>query len=198
MNELDVKPPPPHWKRAALWAFAGVAVFAAGMWLTRAPAEVQDTVQVAVVSATRGAPRSAGSTPQAPLELAALAFASPPLSRLNEHVTFNPFAALTLAPAVLPASAPRPAPPPKRAPEFVGPPLPPVAPTLPFTVVGSITGAQVTGDQPVAFVKQQDQLLVLHTGDTIAQTYRVESITPQRIEFMYLPLMQRQTLALAP
>jgi hypothetical protein len=174
----------------------GTAVIATGMWLTRALADGQEVEQTRLVSAVRLAPERVGNARQE--EPAVLALESQPSSRLNEQVTFNPFSALNLAPTATAASSPRPAPAPKKTPEFVGPPLPPVAPALPFTVVGSIAGAQVTGDQPVAFVKQQDQLLVLRTGDTIAQTYRVESITSQRIEFIYLPLMQRQTLALAP
>jgi len=78
------------------------------------------------------------------------------------------------------------------------PPPPPTAPALPFVAVGSITGAQVTAGRPIAFIKQQDQLLLLGVGDTIGQAYRVDSITAQKIEFTYLPLMQRQALPLAP
>ena len=85
-----------------------------------------------------------------------------------------------------------------KPPEPVAPAPPPVAPPLPFVAVGSVEGAELTNGRPVAFIRQQDQLLVVHAGDTIKQTYRVDSITTQRIEFTYLPLMQRQTLALAP
>lgn len=83
----------------------------------------------------------------------------------------------------------------------MGPPLPPpppVAPPLPFTAVGAISGEGVTDGKLVAFIKQQDQLLLVRAGDTVGQTYRVDSVTSQRIEFTYLPLMQRQVLALAP
>ncbi|MBA2674829.1 MAG: secretion system X translation initiation factor, partial [Ramlibacter sp.] len=80
----------------------------------------------------------------------------------------------------------------------VAPAPPPVAPPLPFTAVGAIEGAHVAEGRPVAFVKQQEQLLLVRAGDTIGQTYRVEAVTSQKIEFIYLPLMQRQTLALSP
>lgn len=73
-----------------------------------------------------------------------------------------------------------------------------MAPPLPFTAVGAISGTEVTGGKLVAFIRQQDQLLVIKAGDAIGQTYRVESITAQKIEFTYLPLMQRQVLALVP
>jgi hypothetical protein len=64
--------------------------------------------------------------------------------------------------------------------------------------MGSISGADVTGGQPVAFLQQQDRLLIVHAGESVGGSWRVESITPQRIEFTYLPLMQRQSLPLAP
>jgi hypothetical protein len=37
-------------------------------------------------------------------------------------------------------------------------------------------------------------VLLVKVGDDIAKTYRVESISPQRIEFTFLPLQQRQVL----
>lgn len=130
--------------------------------------------------------------------------------RLGDQVIHNPFGALNLNAGVTAVKsatdearargllgkrkeASKPA-----APPTPPSPPPPAAPRLPFTAVGAISGAEVTGGQPIAFVKQQDQLFVVRAGDAIGQSYRVESITPQRIEFMYLPLMQRQTLALGP
>lgn len=128
--------------------------------------------------------------------------------RLDARVIHNPFGALNPNAGVINDSASdarikaalarRPKEPPKAAAPPPPPPPPPVAPPLPFTAVGSIAGAQVTGGPPVAFIRQQDRLLLVRAGETIGQNYRVESITEQRIEFTYLPLMQRQTLALAP
>lgn len=73
-----------------------------------------------------------------------------------------------------------------------------MAPPLPFVAVGAIQGTQVTDGQPVAFIRQQDQLIVVRAGDAIGQNYKVESISARAIELTYLPLMQRQSLALAP
>jgi hypothetical protein len=124
--------------------------------------------------------------------------------RFSEQALHNPFASLNVsppAPPIVPVpSEPKPARKPVKAASAPPPPPPPapVAPPLPFVAVGAIEGAQVTGGQPMAFVRQHDQLLVLRTGDIVGQSYKVDSVTAQRIEFIYLPLMQRQTLALSP
>lgn len=73
-----------------------------------------------------------------------------------------------------------------------------MAPPLPFVAIGSINGASVTDGEPVAFVRQQEQLFVVRAGDAIGHAYRVESVGPQGVEFTYLPLRQRQVLALTP
>jgi hypothetical protein len=186
--------------RLTMLLLAGAAVLSAGMFLTR-PSSGFDTAVETVAASSSPRMRSAtskgaqGAPPRA-LEM------GPPLpttDRLTEHVTFNPFAALNLnvAPAPAPAAsaakpvakkAPDPAPP---------PPAPPMAPPLPFTVVGAIAGEQVTDGKSVAFIKVQDHLLVIHSGDAIPPSYRVESITAQKIDFIYLPLMQHQSLALS-
>jgi hypothetical protein len=116
--------------------------------------------------------------------------------RLEAEIAFNPFGALG-AVAVASASVaavtpqkPASAPPPVA----VAAPIAPTAPPLPFVAVGLIAGADVAGGQPVAFLQQQEQVLLVKVGDDIAKTYRVESISPQRIEFTFLPLQQRQVL----
>lgn len=93
-----------------------------------------------------------------------------------------------------PAAPPAPKPAATPAPE----PPPPMAPPLPFTAIGSIEGPDVTSGQLLAFLQQQDKLLVVRKGETIGQLYRVEAVTPDKVEFTYLPLNQRQTLALTP
>jgi len=70
------------------------------------------------------------------------------------------------------------------------PPPPPRAPPLPFAYIGKMQeGAAVT-----AFVSQGDRNLVLRSGDTLP-SYRVESITPKDITFVYLPLNEKQRLS---
>jgi hypothetical protein len=77
---------------------------------------------------------------------------------------------------------PPPPPPPK--------PAPPSAPPLPFTYVGKL----LDGDKTLVFLSQQQRNLVVRQGDTIDNLYRVEQVTPDRVEFVYLPLKQKQTI----
>jgi hypothetical protein len=147
--------------------------------------------------------RSDDKSEQAPVD---------PMQRFDGSVARNPFAALNFRDADLkersagapqaaakPASAPSVKPgaqlpqPASAAPQ----PLPVNAPALPFTAVGAIQGDQVTDGKLVAFIKRQEELLLVRAGDSIGSAYRVESVSPQAIEFIYLPLMQRQTLTLA-
>lgn len=69
------------------------------------------------------------------------------------------------------------------------PPPPPRAPPLPFAYLGKMQdGGAVT-----AFVSQGGRNHVLHSGDTLPQ-YKVESISPTEITFVYLPLGEKQRL----
>lgn len=70
------------------------------------------------------------------------------------------------------------------------PPPKPTAPPLPFQYGGSL----LDGEQRVVFLMQQKRQLIVRAGDAIDNTYRIDDITPQRIEFTYLPLQQKQTL----
>lgn len=69
-------------------------------------------------------------------------------------------------------------------------PPPPSAPPLPFTYVGKL----LDGDRTMVFLSQQQRNLVVRQGDTIDNLYRVEQVTPDRVEFVYLPLKQKQTI----
>lgn len=206
----------PGWRFILGTSGAGVLSFAAAAFLTlvlREASSVSAPPATAVAAARPGAfPRgtAAGASLSALPPVTPAAGPMPiPIERLRGGVTHNPFAALNngvplpafaaSTPAAKPAPVAKaavapvvsPAPPP-------APPTPPTAPPLPFVAVGAIEGAQVTGGQPVAFIRQQEQLLVVRAGDAIGQTYKVVSISPTAIEFTYLPLMQRQSLALAP
>lgn len=133
-----------------------------------------------------------------------------PVTRLADAVGHNPFAALNaqagavssaLDEAKARALLPPPKAPPKASPAVAptaAPPPPPLAPPLPFAAVGSIAGAGVTGGEQVAFIRHQEQLLLVKAGDTIGSQYRVEAVTTQQVEFTYLPLMQRQALSMTP
>jgi hypothetical protein len=208
-----------NW-RFILWtAAAGLLSFTASAFLTlvlRERASGAESRPGSTSAARKPVPlaQPSRSTVFPQLPAAGIAQAAPaalvPTIRLNGNVTLNPFAALNAGPpagSVAAASSPSFAPAkPNKAPvkPELAPPVPsapaaaPTAPPLPFVAVGAIQGAQVTNGQPVAFIRQQEQLMVVRAGDSIGQNYKVESISAQAIEFTYLPLMQRQTLALAP
>ncbi|MBS0345268.1 MAG: hypothetical protein JSR69_02305 [Proteobacteria bacterium] len=97
----------------------------------------------------------------------------PPLRR--EGVAVDLFAARSFEP------------PPPAAP----PPPPPSAPALPFRYLGML---EEDGRQ-LAFLAEGDTLRVLHAGEQMDARYRVTAIRRDRIDFLYLPLNQIQSLA---
>ena len=137
------------------------------------------------------------------------------LPRMDHRVTANPFAALTLGakdipvPARIPPTA-NPTPPATPVVQLASP-LPVVTapvsspalqpgmpPTLPFVAIGGIQGTRIAEGRPVVFLRQRDEVMAVRTGDSINEVYQVEAITPERIDFIYLPLKLRQSLSLAP
>lgn len=82
-------------------------------------------------------------------------------------------------------------PPPPPASTRPAPPPPPVAPPLPFRYQGRMT----EGSSTVVFLTQGERVLVARQGDLLNNQYRVESIGPTAITFLFEPLKQRQTLS---
>ena len=74
------------------------------------------------------------------------------------------------------------------------PPVAPRAPPLPFTFIGLL---EKGSPKPAAFLTRGEELIVVSAGDDVDRTYRVESLTATEIVFTYLPLNERQTIALA-
>jgi hypothetical protein len=86
--------------------------------------------------------------------------------------------------------APPPPPPPPVDPNPPPPPKP-VAPPLPFAFMGSYAPA---GAQPVIFLTEGDKVYDVHVGDTVDNTYSVDSFTNGVLVFTYKPLNQQQQL----
>jgi hypothetical protein len=86
-----------------------------------------------------------------------------------------------------------PPPPPPPAPVSTAPEAPaaPVAPPLPFTYMGSYTP---NGAKPVFFLTRGDRVYDVHIGDTLEDTYSVDSFTNGVLTFTYKPLNQQQQL----
>jgi len=68
----------------------------------------------------------------------------------------------------------------------------PALPPLPFRVMGSHEQAGKT----LIFLQQNEATHVVRVGDTIGETYKVESIDASTMTLRYLPLDQVQTLEL--
>lgn len=110
--------------------------------------------------------------------------APPERLRLIPETKGEAFANLSWLPPPPPVVVAPPSPPPK--------PLRPTAPSLPFTFVGLLEKGSV---RPQAFLAKGDALLVVGAGDTIDNnTYRIETLSTQKIVITYLPMNIQQTL----
>lgn len=197
------------WIRVAALSGVGALVFVASAMLSSRGISQEAPDLVEPIERTSAGRKVGVQGPSQDMAVAPTTPSQDP-ERLGSRVVHNPFGALDLsapagvAPGVpfaldMKAAGPIPASKPANsALALAAPPPPQTAPPLPFTAAGSIAGKDVADGKPVAFIRQQDHLLVVRAGDAIGQLYRVESVTLQRVEFTYLPLMQRQALALAP
>jgi hypothetical protein len=84
------------------------------------------------------------------------------------------------------------APPPAPAPKRAGPPPKPAPPPLPFTYLGRM----IEGGETRVFLAGGQHNHVVAVGDVIEETYRVDSIKDGVITLTYLPLQERQQLAI--
>jgi hypothetical protein len=180
----------PAWVRPAVLAAAGAATFAVAYQFSGSGSDgVVDSVARTGNSAagTVAANAGAGSTPAGAAPSAPAAPAAPNLplrSRIPDAASKDPFAAHGWLPP------PPPAPPPlAEAP--APPPPPPTAPPVPFRFVGLL---EEKSAKPAAFIAKGDALYVVHVGDVVESTYRVESFNSAQVVITYLPLQQRQTI----
>ncbi|KAI5915498.1 hypothetical protein [Thauera sp. 2A1] len=170
----------PANRRPLLFGAALLATLAATWWA----AMLENTVAPpatrpgAASPATRGAATSAAAlrTP-----IARARGAAPAALAVSRHAW--PAEGGTLmassAPPAPVVQAPPPAPPPEAG-------LPP----LPFRFAGLI---EERGERSVVLLEGRE-VRILRAGERIDERYRVDRITPTRIEFTYLPLRQQQSL----
>lgn len=132
---------------------------------------------------------------------------------MDASVLQNPFGALNLLVTVESLSQPVPvavaevkvvrpvkkveAPPPPVIAQAPLPPPEPVAPPLPYRVLGSIQGSRIGNGAPVVFLSDRGNTLAVRAGDEIDNTYRVERISADKVEFTYLPLKTLQSLPIS-
>ena len=124
-------------------------------------------------------------------------------ARLDPGMPANPFAPLRRLPAAPPAVVHLP----KAAVAAAATPSPvesvaiapsphPVAPPLPFTFAGWVQGKHISAGTQVLFLHFNGEILAVRSGDLVAASYRIESITPERIVLRYLPLQSLQFLTI--
>jgi hypothetical protein len=68
----------------------------------------------------------------------------------------------------------------------------PTAPTFPFQYVGKKLEESIWE----VYLSRGDQSFLVREGGTLEGTYRIDSITPQRLTVTYLPLGQSQSLSI--
>jgi hypothetical protein len=83
-----------------------------------------------------------------------------------------------------------PPPPPQKEVAIITPPPAPVAPPLPFTLIGKSVGAGVYE----VYLARGDQVYLVREKTTIDGTYRVDKIVPPMLTLTYLPLNTVQQL----
>ncbi|WP_321917712.1 MULTISPECIES: hypothetical protein [unclassified Paraburkholderia] len=86
-----------------------------------------------------------------------------------------------------------PPPPPVEVPVVPVQPAAPTAPPVPFTYVGQIDAKAA---RPQVFLSNGDQLLIVSPGDVIDNQYRIESVSESDVVLTYLPLHERQVVAI--
>jgi hypothetical protein len=167
-------------RRPLLFGAALLAALAATWWAST----LEDDAGT-VPPATRQPP-APGATDGARARAAARAPARvAPVTTLAVDRARWPEAGATLMQGAMPGPAAMAPPPPP-------PPPAPVAmvPTLPFRFAGVV---EERGQRSVVLLEGKD-IHILRAGERIDTRYRVDRITPARVEFTYLPLRQRQSL----
>jgi len=81
----------------------------------------------------------------------------------------------------------------KAAVEAPPPPPAPVAPPMPYRVAGQV----VHDGPPRVVLARDDRVFFVREGDVLEGGYRVESIKSDAVTLVYMPLDERQTLAVA-
>jgi hypothetical protein len=175
----------PAWVRPAALAAAGAATFAVAFHFSNSGSD--GVVESVGRSGEAAASTGAGTAPAEATTPAAPAPGAPSLptrTQIAGSASKDPFAARGWLP-------PPPPPPPPQAEAPPPPPPPPTAPPVPFRFVGLL---EEKTSKPAAFIAKGDALYVVHVGDVVESTYRVESFNSAQVVITYLPLQQRQTI----
>ena len=88
---------------------------------------------------------------------------------------------------------PPPPPPPAPVVDTPAPPPKPTAPPLPYKLIGSYTP---DGEKTVFFLSAGDKVFDVHVGETLDNTYSIDSYSNGQLVLTYKPLNQQQQLQL--
>jgi len=176
----------PAWVRPAILTAAGAATFAVAFHFSGSGSDgvVEPVARNSDARASAPAANTASAETTPSTATAPAAPSLPTRSRITESASKDPFAARGWLP-------PPPPPPPLAAEAPPPPPPPPTAPPVPFRFVGLL---EEKSSKPAAFIAKGDALYVVHVGDVVESTYRVESFNSAQVVITYLPLQQRQTI----
>ena len=78
------------------------------------------------------------------------------------------------------------------------PPPKPVAPPFPYVYSGSMrdAGDAANAGPVLLFIKAGNRNFIVRKGETVGAAYRLDDITEREAVFTYLPLQQKQSLAI--
>ena len=161
-----------------------VIAAAVGAWVFFGPKDT-DSVEVshsaahpaartAAAAASATAPRSLPGLLQALAQRVAVPAAAPAL--FASHSWYVP-----------------PPPPPAPVAAAPEPPPKPVAPPLPYKLIGSYTP---DGEKTVFFLSAGDKVFDVHVGETLDNTYSIDSYSNGQLVLTYKPLNEKQQLQL--
>lgn len=209
LPQIKLKPSRlPVWMQYALMLLAGAGSFYGALQLGPQPTPEGSEVELRKTSAS--VPIATAALPVLPPPIASLPTTPVAPRRMDAGILQNPFGALNLLVTVESLSQPVPVAvaevkvtrPPKKVkvpspPVIVQAPVvppEPVEPPLPYRLLGSIQGSRIGDGAPVVFLSNGSNTLAVRAGDEIDNTYRVERIDADKVEFMYLPQKKLQWL----
>ena len=137
----------------------------------------EPSTRAKAAGAARAAKGGTGTASRAPLDLTLLNRA--PAPEVEEDLFALP-------------RPPAPAPPPRTRAVAAPPPPVPTAPPLPFKYLGTM----IDGGTTTLFVSEGGQNFSLKPGEAVNDTYRLESLNESQAVFVYVPLGERQVLAI--
>jgi len=71
------------------------------------------------------------------------------------------------------------------------PPVPPAAPPLPFEYIGQLEGREGVS----VILSLGGEFVTAKAGQQLGDDYRLETVSPEELTFVYLPLGERQSLS---